>query len=108
MDWPTLSIFAALLTAWGAILLLAVRWMLGQFRDDLNGKLDTLKGERRKDTAKLSELERELLELKAALPERYVAREDWIRFGGVIDAKIDALHAKIDYLRERALEDGPR
>lgn len=44
-------------------------------------------------------VERELLELKAALPLEYVRREDGIRQEIVIHAKLDALAAKIDALR---------
>lgn len=42
--------------------------------------------------------ERELLELKADLPKLYVQREDWIRFGATVDAKLDRLHTMITHL----------
>ena len=44
-------------------------------------------------------VERELLELKAALPIQYLRREDAIRQEVVIHSKLDALAAKIDALR---------
>lgn len=44
-------------------------------------------------------IERELLELKAALPNQYLRREDAIRQEVVIHSKLDALAAKIDALR---------
>ena len=44
-------------------------------------------------------VERELLELKAALPLQYLRREDAIRQEVVIHSKLDALAAKIDALR---------
>jgi hypothetical protein len=44
-------------------------------------------------------VERELLELKAALPNQYLRREDAIRQEVVIHSKLDALAAKIDALR---------
>lgn len=44
-------------------------------------------------------VERELLLLQAELPNQYVRRDDWIRFGGSIDSKMDALHQKFDELR---------
>lgn len=40
--------------------------------------------------------ERELLSLKAELPERYVRREDAIRSETVINAKLDALAVRLD------------
>ena len=45
-------------------------------------------------------VERELLVLQAELPNQYVRRDDWIRFGGTIDNKMDTLHRKIDELKE--------
>ena len=42
-----------------------------------------------------SMLEREILQLKAELAREYVRREDWIRFGATLDAKMDAMRAEI-------------
>lgn len=39
-------------------------------------------------------LERDLMRLRAELPTEYVRREDWIRFSGTIDAKLDWLRDK--------------
>lgn len=47
-------------------------------------------------------LERELLELKAELPERYVRREDYVRGQTVIEAKLDALYNKLELAQVRA------
>lgn len=44
-------------------------------------------------------VEREVLELKAAIPLQYLRREDAIRQEVVIHSKLDALAAKIDALR---------
>lgn len=38
------------------------------------------------------QVERDLLRLQAQLPNEYVRREDWIRFSGTIDKKLDELH----------------
>lgn len=51
-----------------------------------------------------SRLERELLELRADLPVEYVRREDHIRYETVVNAKLDALAAKIDLLSARQQE----
>lgn len=40
--------------------------------------------------------EKDLLRLRAELPIEYVRREDWIRNQTVIEAKLDALAAKLD------------
>ena len=42
------------------------------------------------------ENEKDLLRLRAELPVEYVRREDWIRNQTVIEAKLDALAAKLD------------
>lgn len=54
-----------------------------------------------KEDNRLADLERHLLTLKAELPEKYVRREDWIRFAAVIDAKQDALSEKLNTLNAR-------
>lgn len=41
-------------------------------------------------------LERELYQLKIDLPQTYVAREDYIRGQTVIEAKLDAVAAKLE------------
>lgn len=48
------------------------------------------------ETLNWHRVERELLKMQADLPREYVRREDHIRFETVINAKLDALGAKID------------
>lgn len=45
---------------------------------------------------KADETEKAFLKLLADLPLNYVRREDWIRNQTIIEAKLDALAAKID------------
>ena len=45
------------------------------------------------------ELERKFLQFKAEVSQTYVGREDWIRFGAVLDAKLDKLNEKLEGLR---------
>lgn len=51
-------------------------------------------------------LDRDLLQLRADLPLQYVRREDWIRQEVTINAKLDALAAKIDTLNQRGANNG--
>lgn len=46
--------------------------------------------------AKAEDNEKSILRLRAELPLEYVRREDWIRNQTVIEAKLDALAAKLD------------
>jgi hypothetical protein len=39
--------------------------------------------------------------LKSELPRDYVRREDWIRFGAVIDAKLDIVRRDLESVRQR-------
>jgi hypothetical protein len=41
-------------------------------------------------------VEREHLRLQVALPNEYVRREDWIRFSGTIDTKLDWLRLRFE------------
>jgi|GEM_PF-681282 hypothetical protein len=45
------------------------------------------------------DIEREILRLRAELPENYVRREDWIRFSATIDAKLDWLRTHCEDTR---------
>ena len=45
---------------------------------------------------KADDNERSILKLRAELPLEYTRREDWIRNQTVIEAKLDALAAKLD------------
>ncbi len=51
-------------------------------------------------------LERTVLGLKADLPVNYVRREDHIRFETVINAKLDAVAARVDLVLERQQHQG--
>jgi len=97
--WQLILFFAGLLSAWGIIIIATTRWTLtrGLAAYDLrvaqieksisDGKLENQKRER------------EILQLRCDLPLEYVRREDAIRQETVINAKLDTLAAKIDYLR---------
>lgn len=41
-------------------------------------------------------IERDLLELRAELPVAYVRREDYVRGQTVIEAKLDAIHVRVE------------
>lgn len=45
-------------------------------------------------------VELDLMKLRAQLPNEYVRREDWIRFSGQIDSKLDKIYQRIDTLKE--------
>lgn len=90
-----LTIAGVLVAAWSALLLAIIKWFLNNYDKSNKKQLE----EHGKD---LRRLDRGLLELRAELPEKYVRREDAIREQVVINAKLDALAAKIDVLAQRS------
>ena len=48
-----------------------------------------------REAERWQEIEHGLFDLRALLPLEYVRREDWIRFGGTLDAKLDALREEM-------------
>lgn len=107
------AVIAALCAASWALINVIVRQFTQRLDERFNGQ-DALRAQREKvldERFKALEaaikfegdgwrtVERELLELKAALPIQYMRREDAIRQEVVIHSKLDALAAKIDALR---------
>lgn len=107
------AVIAALFAASWALISVIVKQFTAQLDQRFHGQ-DELRSQREKvlderfkalENAIKSEgdgwrtVERELLELKAALPIQYLRREDAIRQEVVIHSKLDALAAKIDALR---------
>ena len=55
--------------------------------------------QQREDPAAVKRLERDLMGLRAELPERYVRREDYIRGQTVIEAKLDSLALRMENIQ---------
>jgi hypothetical protein len=51
--------------------------------------------QRQRDSSRVDEIEKQLTELRVNLPLEYVRREDWIRFSGTLDAKLDAMREEV-------------
>ena len=94
MSWDAIATFTLVAVTIAGINIGAIKWML----DRQHGTLSA-------ESARYADLEREFLELRAALPLEYVRREDWIRFSGTLDAKLDAMRdemrEQISVLKER-------
>jgi hypothetical protein len=52
------------------------------------------------------QVERDVMELRAELPERYVRREDYIRGQTVIEAKLDAINAEVKMVQLQGVKGG--
>ncbi len=92
MSWDAVATFALAFVTLIGLNLGAMRWILGAHARELHGRLDTIK---RGGTDFSQGVERELLQLRADLPIAYVRREDWIRFGNTLEAKLDALRVEV-------------
>lgn len=88
MNWvELLGIVLSTIVAFTTLSAATLRWVLDRHDTtarEAGQKFGQLEGD-------FKGLERELLELKAELPKEYVRREDWIRFSGTLDAKMDAM-----------------
>jgi hypothetical protein len=71
------------------------------FRQHESGDRARFEALRREGSDFSHAIEGELSGLKSELPSAYVRREDWIRFGAVIDARLDTMRREIESMRER-------
>jgi hypothetical protein len=117
--WHLLTFLIGLLLSFLGFSFAIGKFLLGQVKEQLDERFKAQEAQRAeagkhwdtkfaslessagRDADKYAQLERDLLNLKADLPERYVRREDWIRFAAVIDAKQDALSEKLNTLNAR-------
>lgn len=98
MNWQSIGVLLLFLIATGAINLAALRLLFRQHELANGERLDAL---RRRGTDHSQQLERELINLKSQLPAGYVRREDWIRFGALIDAKLDSIRHDMAVVRDK-------
>lgn len=100
MDWQTISTLGGVLSAFGGLLIGAVKWILEKHLTQLDKRFESLEKVIGDDMDAIKQIERDLTELKISLPREYVRREDWIHFSGVIDAKLDGIYQKVQNIAE--------
>lgn len=86
---------AVLLAALVSALFGIGKWLLAGFQKRIDERFSLIAA----DSAAWRQVERDLLTLRAELPERYVRREDYIRNQSIIEAKLDALAAKLEVVQ---------
>jgi hypothetical protein len=112
--WELLGVFGALLSAFVVVLFTAGKLLIGQFDRRLTERFtaqDIARKESQKhwdtkfaalETAAAAEakewqrIEKDILLMKAELPNQYVRRDDYIRNQSVIESKIDGLAVRIE------------
>jgi len=99
--WQLVVAGASVILAIAGLNIGAVKWLLG-LRDYYSlinaNRLAELE---RKSGERMAQIEHDILRLRADLPLEYVRRENWIRFGNTLEAKIDAIRAE---MREQLAE----
>ncbi len=89
--WQLVSLLLTML----AMLIGMGRVLLSQIERRFDDRLGTLADEARGWRT----VERELMALRAELPERYVRREDYVRGQSVLEAKLDAVASKLELVQ---------
>lgn len=121
-DLPWFQIISGVLGmfgAWTLLLLGIIKWFLKNYHQSNDEKFvglsqqiaanhtssvqrgDHIKAAIRKNEDELHRIEKDIMQLRAELPERYQRREDAIRETVLFTTKIDALGLKIDNLAMR-------
>tara|TARA_R110002095_G_scaffold55910_1_gene48090 strand:+ start:249 stop:626 length:378 start_codon:yes stop_codon:yes gene_type:complete len=95
IEWKELAAIGSLLVVWSAGSLWAIKVLitsqLATHRAYTDEKFESLVTLITKQGNEIQKFERDLMTLKAELPDKYVRREDWIRFAATLDAKMDGL-----------------
>ena len=84
MDLGNAAGWAAAIVAFLAVNASTIQWLL-KHRDD----------QHERDSSRVADLEHAMTELRVNMPLEYVRREDWIRFSGTLDAKLDAMREEV-------------
>jgi hypothetical protein len=84
LEWGNAAGWVAAFIAFLAVNASTIQWLLKR-RDE----------QRQRDSSRVDELEKQMVELRVNLPLEYVRREDWIRFSGTLDAKLDAMREEV-------------
>lgn len=69
--------------------------------DVLTERLAQIETRENKNVAQVAKVERDLMALRAELPDKYVRREDHIRGQTLIESKLDGLAMKLENLQLR-------
>lgn len=89
----------------GGAIALAIAFVMWLMKRELaNNDRRTGRIEERQDhqSADVERLEDSIADLRASLPREYVHRDDWVRVSANLEAKLDAVHRRLDgILKER-------
>lgn len=89
--WHVVTLALTLLGGFTAL----IKLLLMQFAQRMEQRLEMLSSE----SKGWRQVERELMDLRADLPERYVRREDYVRNQTIIEGKLDLIGSKIELMQ---------
>lgn len=98
INWEAVGVLLTLALAFVGLNVSATRWLFKRFIDQIDRQITSLGRSLQGEINRTSDIERDLLRLRADLPTEYVRREDWIRFSNVIDTKLDSIYSRIEKL----------
>lgn len=98
-DWLQITgILVGLLLAYLGTLWAVIRWLLDRYLKQFDERWCELQASAKRGMDEYVRMDKEIMTLRAELPQQYVRREDWIRFGSVLDAKLEKLSSSIQVL----------
>lgn len=108
LDWQAVSIAVAIGTfvagAWTGFLVWSIKYLIDRALRNSDKRFERIEETLKDEQAKRDQLERDFLDFVAKMPERYVARDDWIRLATTIDAKMDRLVEKFSKFQVDVLD----
>ncbi|WP_435100814.1 hypothetical protein [Arhodomonas sp. AD133] len=108
-NWKAVSVLMTLFLSWSGALFWIIKWLLDRYQRHIDQRFEGLERRALEERRRWEATDRAILELRAELPQQYVQREDWIRFSGQIDSKLDRLHAQqAEIAQWLSREDGRR
>ena len=99
--WQLVIAGASFVVAFAGLNAGALKWLLDRNDASSQGNAKRLAELERHTGEKVADIQRDILRLRGDLPLEYVRREDWIRFGNTLEAKIDTIRAE---MREQLAE----
>lgn len=100
--------FFALYGVIQAASLWAFKWLLDHHAKAQEKRLENLSALIASESKATQEVKHDLLRLREELARDYIRKDDFVRFGTTLTAKIDGLTSLIDALKERIHERLPR
>jgi len=94
--WQLFLALLGVVAAWGVIIVTVVLAMFSKVMNSLKNELSTKISSLGDISADCRKVEKDLMQLRSELPERYVRREDFIRFDVGINDKLDKLRDLIE------------